>query len=264
MRIKSLLRKAGTALAGLLLASNIGCRSGLEYSHVSPRQNRNLEAEVELEAEPTASLSCQDFSRERKRLKFWQYPVNLIGGFCFMVGEHEASHVLAATLVGTKVKRVDFLGEYIAYVCYVPETMPDPFSLEYTFLSGAGPIGQRALIEAINYNLRKGNIDKGNQAFWATTSLLSRYYLITEALSGLKGIHGDGGDFSGVSGSTGVNPEIILGVVVGDALLNIRRIAKEFKVALGLGHYPVRSERKQSLDLVPTGNGLSAVYSRRF
>jgi len=279
MSLKSFLRKAGTALGGLLLASNIGCRSGLEIaSSVSPRQNRDLEAEVELEAEPRASLSqasqglsCEDFVREKKRLKAWQYPINLVGGwytnrFLIEIAGHEGGHALAGTLVGAKVKSFELFPEYegktyVACTNFEPETLPEPDSSAFTFILLAGPIAQRACIEAINYNLRSGKIDKKNQAFWATTSLIARYELLQYAVrEGYNPVS----DFHRASENMKIAPETFVYLIFLDGILNGKKISKEAEVALGLGHYPVRSERKQSLDLVPTGNGLSLRYSKRF
>lgn len=259
MRIKSFLKKASLALGNILFSLNIGCNSLNSFQNTDVNERQSLEQITEQEI----------LEHERPLgLKAWQYPINFIGGYFISALEHESNHVLAATLYGTKIDRIeipyaDIEGNtYVCAVIYDKETCPEPGSTAKTMMSLAGPLGHRMFVEAINYNLRNGNISEKHQPFWATTSLITRYIIIDIVVGALE--EKTQNDFNTVSENTGVSPEAIMGIVLLDLALNYKRIAKEFRVAIGRNYYDTKQEKKGRVDVLPFPNAIGLCYTLDF
>ncbi len=247
MSLRTILKKAGLTLGSILLSCNIGCNS-LNYQNTNPTPI-NLEEKVS----------------KPKRLKAWQYPVNILGGYFLTAVEHESSHILTGAFYDAKFERLEVPyedGEGNTYACAVIwNTYPEIGSTEDTMIKLAGPLGQRLFVETINYNLRNGKISQKYQPFWATTSLIARYLLLDSVAGALQ--EKKDNDFYIVSENTGIKPETLAGIVLLDVALNSGRIAKELKVALGRDIYQTR-EQKSRVDLIPTQNGINLTYTRNF
>ncbi len=243
---------------GVLLSLNIGCyrhhyTQNLDFGAMQDPEPENLENKIETE-KPSG-------------LKAWQYPLNLFGGYMLTAVQHESGHALAAVLQGAEIDRFDIFytdeagNNYACAVIYDEGTYPEFGSTEDSIITMAGPLGERLFVEAINYNLRNGNIARNHQPFWATTSLMSRCLLIWSAAGALEGKTQN--DFYIISQNTGISPEELMGIVLLDAALNYKRMAKEFRVAIGRDTYPTNQEKKISIDVLPSPNGigLSCAFS---
>lgn len=247
MGLKSILKKAAMVS---LLALNIGCNSFNAYNTQEKAQIPNLETKVELE--------------KPKRLKAYAYPVNFLAGYITRTLEHESNHALIGALYGAEIERVRIPYDGLNHICGIDwnsETFPEDGTSEHTMTYLAGPLGERLFVEAINYNLRNGNVSPRAQPFWATTSLIARAAILETIFGTLNGDKIN--DFTVVSEDTGISPEAILGILALDTALNAKRIAKEFKVAIGKETYKTK-QRKARFDAYPSHDGYSVAYTINF
>lgn len=257
MKLKSALRKAGMALGGLLLACNIGCSSRFTEAGILASEE-GLEQHVE---EPKAAKPAE------ARVKAWQYPVNLLGGAFVSGSAHEASHALAVLSMGKRID--DFClpfvpneyGQIMGYTISADlhDENPDSSDSQQSFMRIAGTLGEVALIESINYNLRNGNIPRNYQPFWATTSLVTRVLMLNNVVQGLNSprVAHSANDFVGLEYNSGITVEQSAAAIGLYALLSAGRIKGELNAAIGRRYYPESKKKSARTDVVPSANGIA-------
>jgi hypothetical protein len=259
MGLKNIIKKAGMALGGFLLACNIGCNAG--FSEPEQRLEQAVSNELKI-------------PKTKPKIKFLQYPVNILAGTFISGSVHEASHALSVLSMG---KGIDYFclpffpndyGRILGYTISndLHDTNPNSSNDQKAFYRIAGTLGEVALIENINYNLRNGNISKSHQPFWATTSLVTRALLLNNALTGLNSpdvLHSPN-DFRGLENVSDITVEQSAGAIGLYTLLNYGRIRDEFNAATGRKRYPENRKRKSCIEAVPCQRGLALQYMRRF
>jgi hypothetical protein len=259
MGLKLMIKKAEMAIGGLLLACNIGCQARFQEAIVGDGLEQAVQPQIEA---------------KEKKTPLWQYPVNILGGIFVSGSVHEGSHALAALSMGKKIEEVclPFMpNDYRQVLGYtisddLNDTHPDSSNNQKAFYRIAGPLGDVALIESINYNLRNGKISKNHQPFWATTSLATRALLLHDALKGLYSedvLHAIN-DFRGLENVSGITVEQSAGAIGLYTLLNYKKIKQEFNAATGRKYYPENKKRESSIEAVPVNNGLALQYRRHF
>jgi len=265
MKLRSIIKKTGLVLGGLLLACNIGCNARVQETRASPGLERAVSASfLETPLEKPFEKHCKD----KQRPKYWQYPLNVLGGIYVRALTHENAHALAALAMGEEITEYHpfpFIpnkwGMNFGYI--IVPGITEMSNEEKAIYAGAGPLADIVLIEGISKNLRNGRISRNHQPFWATTSLATRTLLLANAIQGGNGWKYDN-DFEILEEATGVSTKESLALVSLYTLLSLGRIKDEFLAATGRKYYPESRKKKACIEAVPVDRGIALQYRRHF
>jgi len=254
---KGIIKKANLSLVSILLACNLSCS---KTCFKTPPAKPELEILVRKKSIKKA--------RNMRKLVAQDYAKNFVGGVYLSVLMHEGMHKSLLDYYGYGIDEFIlpfFPNEYSNSILggIQPSTeRHDP--KKYSRVLMAGPIGDVALAETIGYNLRRGNIPRRYQSFFATASLLSRTELLCNAFQGMSEPSMLGNDFAYFSYLTKTDPQRWFNLVALYTAISIPKMIDEAKVAAGIKSFERAETKKGALITYPSKHGLSFSWINQF